>query len=257
MAARAIWKGVIRFGDIAVPVKLYSAMEDRSVHFRLLHRKDKSPVKQAMVNPETDEVVPYQETLRAYRTEAGDLVVLSQDELNDLIPAKNRDIRILHFLSKQVIGHRWYQRPYYLGPDGARDDYFALADALQASDREGLARWVMRNKEYLGVLRLFQGYPMLVTLRYAEQVLSAQDLEPPRGKPLDKKELSMARRLIGMLEAEFEPTEYQDEYRDRVLQLIARKQKGGRVKKAPRREARASGDLTRALEESLRSARNG
>lgn len=257
MAARAIWKGVIRFGDEAVPVKLYSALEDRSVHFRLLHRKDKSPVKQAMVNPETNDVVPYQETLRAWPTPDGDLVILGHDELDRLQPEKSRDIEILNFLPERAIDHRWYQRPYYLGPDGDRDSFFSLADALEGTGREGLARWVMRNKEYLGALRLFRGCLMLVALRHAEQVLSVSELEAPRGKPLDNKELSMARQLIGMLESGFRPEEYRDEYRERVLELVDRKRRGGRVRKAPRREARAPEDLSRALEASLKQVRSG
>ncbi len=257
MTARAIWKGVVRFKEIGIPVKLYSAIEDRDVHFRLLHRKDKSPVKQVMVNPKTDEVVPYHATLRAYRTDEGGLVALERDELDELQPETSRDIRILHFLPRNVIDHHWYKRPYYLGPDGSVEDYFALADALKDSGTEGLARWVMRNKEYVGALRLYLEYPILIALRYAEQVLSVDELEAPKGKPLDDRELAMARQLIGMLEAEFEPEDYADEYRERVLEMIAAKQRGGQVKKSPRHKSVPPEDLTRALEASLRKVKHG
>ncbi|PLW84211.1 Ku protein [Kineobactrum sediminis] len=258
MAARAIWKGVIHFGGIAVPVKLFSAVADRNVHFRLLHKKDHSPVRQAMVNPETQEIVPYNETRRAYISSGGREVILTQEELEELKPEKSREIAILAFLPPEAIDHRWYDRPYYLGPDGAEDKYAALTQALQAQDREGLARWVMRNKEYLGALRPFEGYLMLISLRHEEQVVSAEELEPPGGKPLDKRELEMARQLIGMLEARFEPGDYRDDYRHQVLELIDKKQKGGRIRRAPRRKTEETPeDLGKALEASLKSVSHG
>lgn len=257
MAARAIWKGILSFEDIEVPVKLYSAVEDRNVRFRLLHRKDKSPVKQAMVNPDNDAVVPFQQTQRLYRTEEGAAVFISREELEDLKPEKSRAIEILSFLPRQAIDHRWYDRPYYLGPDGSGAAYAALTDELGKSGREGLAHWVMRNKEYFGALRLFEGYPMLMSLRYQEEVVSVSELEAPTGKALDKKELTMARQLIGMLEASFEPEEYQDEYRERVLELIDKKRKGGRVRRPARPKKKPVDDIAAALEASLKGAGNG
>ncbi|WP_166251380.1 Ku protein [Marinobacter salicampi] len=257
MAARAIWKGVITFGQVRVPVKLYSAIEDRTVHFRLLHEKDHAPVKQAMVNPQTDARVEFQDTLRAYHTDEGDQVMLSPEELEELRPAKSRDIEVIEFYPPEAIDHRWYDRPYYLGPDGDAEQYAALTEALRDAAQEGLARWVMRNKEYIGALRLYQGYPMLMALRYAEQVVPVEELQAPRGKPLDKRELDMSRQLIGMLESEFDPSEYQDEYRERVLELIEQKQRGGRIKKPPKPKKKASDDLSKALEASLKGMKDG
>lgn len=255
MSARAMWKGVIRFGAIKVPVKLYSAIEDRTVHFRLLHRRDRMPVRQAMVNPETDEVVPYDETGRAYVTETGDRVLLEQSELETLQPEGSRDIEILSFLPLQVIDHRWYDRPYYLGPDGDSAEFFALADALEAMQVEGLARWVMRNKAYVGALQLYQGYPMLMSLHHIEEMIPVEALEPPKGPPLDRRELGLARQLIEMLASEFQPDDYQDEYRNRVLAMISAKASGKRLKTvAPKRRKRDE-DVRHALEASLRQAR--
>ncbi|WP_459867060.1 non-homologous end joining protein Ku [Halomonas shantousis] len=256
MAARAMWKGVIRLGELSVPVKLFSAIQDRSVHFRLLHRKDQSPVKQAMVNPETDEVVPYARTQRAYVSDEGARVVLGNDELAALEPEPSRDIEVLHFLPTEAIDHRWYSRPYYLGPDGdTQDDYFALAQALASTGQEGLVRWVMRKKAYVGALRLHQGYPMLMSLRHDQEVVSAEALEAPRGNELDDKELAMAAQLISMLEAPFAPEEYHDEYRERVMELIERKRRGEQVKVTPIRRPKPSEDLTQALEASLNKER--
>lgn len=252
MGARAIWKGTLSFEGINIPVKLYSAVEDRNVRFRLLHRKDSQPVRQTLLNPESGEIVPFKETQRVYETDEGARVLIGSDELEAMQPAKSRDIEVLHFLPYAAIDHRWYDRPYYLGPDDSDEAYTALAEALKDSQREGLARWVMRNKEYYGALRLYQGYPMLMSLRYEAQVVSTEELTAPEGKPLDKKELSMARQLIGMLESSFEPEEYQDDYRDKVLDLIARKQKGGSVKSPAIRRKKPSADVAKALEASLK-----
>lgn len=255
MTARAMWKGVIRLGDESIPVKLYAAVQDRNIHFRLLHKKDRAPIRQVMVNPETDEIVPYAETQRGYITDEGELVILDTDEIEALEPEPSRDIQILHFLPPAAIGHRWYERPYYLGPDGKPGSYFALATALERTGREGLVRWVMRKKEYLGALRLHRGYPMLISLRHAEEVISVKDLEPPQGPRLDKKELSMARQLIEQLEAPFEPEAYQDEYRQRILEMIEAKERGKSVKVTPIRRKRSTEDLSSALEASLKRER--
>ncbi|MEX1058439.1 MAG: Ku protein, partial [Natronospirillum sp.] len=223
MTARAMWKGVIAFEDVAVPVKLYAALEDRSVHFRLLHKTDSAPVRQVMVNPDTEEIVPSDQTYRAYHTGEGAQVLLTKEDLDSVKPQPSRQIEVLKFLPEHVIDHRWYNRPYYLGPDGADQNYAALVAALASTQREGLTHWVMRNKEYYGALRVHQGYLLMITLRYEEQVVSAADLEPPKGKPLDHRELAMAQQLIEMLDAEFAPETFQNEYRERVLELIETK----------------------------------
>ena len=255
MAARAMWKAVVTIGEIKVPVKLYSAIQDHDVHFRLLHAADHAPVKQAMVNPETEEVVPKESIQRGYFSPEGDLVVLKEEELDSLEPEPSREIRLLHFFPTEVIDHRWYRRPYYLGPDGANAKYAALISALAETRREGLAQWVMRNKSYIGALRLNQGYPLLMALRHAEEVVSIETMKTPTGRDLDQRELSMAQQLIEMLAADFEPEQYRDEYRERVLELIQTKASGGRVTAiAPRRKAR-SDDLSKALEASLRKGK--
>jgi DNA end-binding protein Ku len=259
MPARAIWTGIIRLNDLQVPVKLYSAAVERTVHFRLLHRKDQVPVRQQLVNPETNDVVPFAEALRAYTTDSGELVLLDKEELQAQAPPASRDIEMLYFLDAKKIDHRWYDRPYYLGPNGDSEAWQALAVALEGNEKTGpvagLARWTMRGKSYIGALRLYDGYPMLMTLRNAEEVVPVEALEPPSGKELDEKELAMARQLIGMLEAPFEPEQYRDEYRDRVLALIETKQAGGKVETAPHEQKAASSDLGDALEASLKHLR--
>jgi DNA end-binding protein Ku len=255
MAARAIWKAVLHCGEVRVPVKLYSALEDQSVRFRVLSRKHLQPVRQALVNPETDAVVPHEETRRAYVSENGDRVILEPSELAALEPEASRDIELLSFLPPGEIDHRWYERPYYLGPDGDSRAYFALAEALEASGLEGLAHWVMRGREYVGALRLYQGYPMLLSLRHAGEVIAVEELKAPTGPALNPKELAMARQLIGMLDAELDLANYHDDYRRRVLELVETKAKGRRLRLVRPPVKVASDDLSGALRASLKAAR--
>ncbi|MEN6584985.1 MAG: Ku protein [Sulfuricella sp.] len=255
MPVRAMWKGVIHFDAIRVPVKLYGAIEDRNVHFRLLHRQDLEPVHQHLVNPDTDAVVPSEETRRAYITESGDRVLLDPAELKALEPEPSRDIEIIGFLPPHAIDHRWYDRPYYLGPDEDGAEFFALADALEAMQVEGLARWVMRNKSYVGALQLYQGYPMLMSLHHSEEVIPVETLAPPTGPPLDQRELGMARQLIEMLESEFQPQEYHDEFRERVLEMLAAKERGKPMRQPVPQQSDQGMDIGQALEFSLQQAR--
>jgi DNA end-binding protein Ku len=252
MAARAIWKGRIRFGDVDVPVRLYSAVQDRGVRFRLLHEKDMEPVKQQMVHPETGKVVPYEDVQRAFRTDEGDLVMLDADELAELEPEASRDIDVTRFVEPEVITHQWYDRPYLLGPDNDEDAYFALVEALRKQKREGVARWVMRKKDYVGALRLEGEHLMLMTLRHAGEVVEASALKPPGGRALDEREVKMAAQLVSALEDELDMTAFRDEYRDRVLELVEAKAAGKVVKfpTAPKKQTEKS--LAAMLEQSVK-----
>jgi DNA end-binding protein Ku len=250
--ARAIWKGVIRIGSLEVPVKLYSAVEDRAVRFRLLHEKDKAPVQQQMVNPETGEVVPHDQIRKAYPLGRDQLVILEADELAALEPEPSRDVEITRFVEPEQIDHRWYERAYYLGPDGDDGAYFAAAAALAKKKKEGVARWVMRKKAYIGALREENGYLMLIVLRNADEVISAASLSPPSGRALEKRELAMAEQLVSALEEPFDPSQFEDLYRTRVMELVETKARGGKVKVAKFKPRRSEGDdLAKALEASL------
>ena len=256
MAARAIWKGVVTFGSVELPVKLYSAAQDQKVHFRLLHAKDREPVEQRMVHPETGEVVPKEEVRRGYEVEPGTFVVLDDEDLEAAKPEKSRTIEITRFVPKPVINHPWYDRPYYLGPDGeVAGDYFALAQALEAEEREGVARWTMRNKEYVGALRSIDGYLVLISMRYAGEVVSASQLPAPAGRDLNPKEVSMAEQLVSMLEDDFRPGDFRNEYQDRVRELIETKARGGEVKVKKFVRKKPSDSLAGMLEASLQGAK--
>lgn len=251
MAVRAMWTGVVHVGDVATPVKLYAAVHDRSVRFRLLERTTQTPVRQKLVDPTDDAVVAYEATRRGFVTDDDELVMLDPDELDALEPEPSRAIDVVQFVPPEAIDHRWYVRPYYLGPDGDLPRYTALAAALEAIGLEGVAHWTMRTKAYVGALRLHRGYPVLVTLRSVEEVVPVEQVERPAAKPLDDRQLKMARQLVEMLEAPFEPEAYRDTYRRRVEALIEAKREGERPKPPKPRKGRPVRDLDRALERSL------
>jgi DNA end-binding protein Ku len=208
-----------------------------------------------MVNPDTGEVVPHEEIRRAYVAANGDRVILEPAELATLEPEPSREIRLVAFLPPGEIAHRWYERPYYLGPDGSSSAYFALTEAVSASGLEGLAQWVMRGKEYVGALRLYKGYLMLMSMRRAGEVVAVEGLKAPGGSPLNPKELAMARQLVGLLESEFDLSSYQDAYRARVLELVQAKAKGARLKLVKPSRKQPSDDLHDALQASLQAMR--
>lgn len=251
MAARAIWKGVLKVGSNRIPVKLYSGVIDRTVHFNILDDRQLKRVKQQMVVPDSNEEVAAEEIQKGYEIEPGRFVILTEEELEKLEPEQSRDIEITEFVPPSAISQQWYDRPYLLGPDGDEKDYFAFAEALNNREREGIAHWVMRKKPYVGAVRSGGDYLQLFTLRNAEEVISAKDLPKPAGRAPTEKELSMAKQLVSLLETDFDPTAYKDEYRERVMEFIKKKARG----KAPRLNAvkskRKAGSLDSVLAKSL------
>src|SRR5688572_19026928 len=256
MAARAIWKGTLRIGEESVPVKLYSAIEgSESVSFRLLHGKDLTPVQGRMVNPRTGRKVESADTKRGYVTEDGELVVLEREELAALEPQPSREIELLRFVPADSVDPRWYERPYFLGPDGEPGAYAALAAALEKRGVAGIARWVMRKQHYVGALRLEDGYPMLVTLRHAGELVDASALPRPGGRTMTGKELQMATQLLRALAGEFDPSEWKDEHHERLLELIEAKAEGKTIPIAEHRAKKTDVDLSEALRKSLAAAK--
>lgn len=253
--ARAMWKGRIRFGGVDVPVKLYAAVQDRGVHFRLLHEKDHTPVQQEMVNPDTGKAVPAEEIHKAYESSDGALVMLEDEELDALEPEGDRSIEVSRFVAPGAISHPWYDRPYYLGPDGNAGAYFALAEALREQDKQGIAHWVMRKKEYVGALLAEGDYLMLITLRRAGEVVEASELDAPGGEKPARREVDMATQLVEMLAGDLDLAAYRDEYRDRVLELVEAKAEGKVVRLPKVKQRRETRDLSDVLEQSIAAAR--
>ena len=148
---------------------------------------------------------------------------------------------------------QWYDRPYFLGPDGDTDAYFALERALREREAEGVARWVMRGREYVGALRAEGDYLMLITLRHAGEVVPASALPAPGGRPLAEREIDMAKQLVAAMEDPFDITDYHDEYRERVRELMEARA-AGKVVKFPRAKAKKTeASLADVLERSLKA----
>jgi len=255
MAARAIWKGELKLGTTKVPVKLYSAVQDRTVRFHILDDRAKKRVKQHMIDPDSGDEVSNEEIQKGYEIEPGQYVILTKEELDKLQPPPSRDIEIVEFVPQAKISQQWYERPYYLGPDGDEKDYFGLAEALQNKESEGIAHWVMRNKYYAGALRAIDDYLFLFTLRDAKEVILADDLTKPSGAVPTQKELAMATQLVEMLQGEFNPSEYKDEYRERVMEFIEKKAKGRAPKLKAVKPKRQTAALDNVLAKSIESLR--
>jgi len=253
MAARAIWKGDLKLDSTKVPVKLYSALQDRTVRFHILEARSKTRVKQHMINPDTGKEVPNEEIQKGFEVEPGTFVLLDDDELESLEPEASREIEIMQFVPPDEIPPEFYDRPYYLGPDGDQPAYFALAEALLNKEKEGVARWVMRKQPYVGALRAEDDHLVLFTLRNAEEVLSAKDLPHPAGRAPDRKELSMAKQLVELLKGEFDPKDYKDEYRARVMEFVEKKAKGHAPKLRLVKTKRKAAALDKILSKSIES----
>lgn len=251
MAARAIWKGILKIGSAKVPVKLYSAVTDRTVRFHVLDDRSKMRIKQHMVNAESGDEVATEEIQKGYELEPGRFLILTEEDLKSIEPEPSREIEVGEFVPPSQISQQWYQRPYYLGPDGDQNAYFALAEALQKRELEGVAHWVMRNKAYVGVLRAEGDYMMLITLRNAAEVISARELTKPSGPAPTAKELSMAKHLVSLMEGEFNPAEFKDEYRERLMEFIEKKAKGHAPRLRAVKTKRTAESLDSVLEKSL------
>jgi len=253
--ARAMWKASLALGDVALPVKLYAAVEDRDVHFRLLHARDEVPVEQRMVDPQSGEEVAAEDVRHGLEVDPGVFVILTQKEIDSVEPPESRDIEVTRFVPAAAVDAGWYRRPYLLGPDGDDEGYFALARALRESKRVGVARWVMRKQRYAGVLSPVGDYLSLITLHDASDVVTVAELEPVGGPAVGKGERHLAEQLVSALDAPFDPDSLHDEYRERLLALIDARAKGRKFEMPKERVSKPRPDLEDALRESLRAAK--
>ena len=253
MSRRAMWKGVLRAGRTNVPVKLYAAVEDTEVHFHLLHDRDEQRVEQRLVHPETGEEVASDEVSKGFPLEPGVFVMLDPDEIAKLAPPATRDIEVGPFVPAGAIESTWFERPYHLGPDGSGAAYQALARALEAEQRQGLARWVMRGKAYTGLLRSQGDALALIVLRDREEVLAAPAAVPPAQRAATKQEVALAEQVVDSLSGELDLTQFRNEHRERVRQLVAQKARGKKPRLQRPKTRRATGDsLVSALRGSLK-----
>ncbi|MGQ0652500.1 MAG: non-homologous end joining protein Ku [Betaproteobacteria bacterium] len=253
MAARAMWKGKLVIGEQALPVKMYSAARERTVHFRLLDKETLSPVHQRIVRKTDGKEVAKEDRRKAVPLDGGRAVLLTAEDLEALEPRETRDIRFSRFVPVSALNEQWYEKPYWLGPEKDAKAYFALMQALTRAKKLGIARWAMRKKRYVGALSVLDGHLMMTTLRRADQVLAVPQIEPAR-EP-NPKELKLAERLLKASSGRFDPAAWQDEYHDRVCALLEAKAKGRLAHIKSRKRAAAKGSLAQQLKKSLSGAK--
>lgn len=258
MAARAMWKGVVALGEVRVPVKLYAAISSSRVSFRLLHAADGVPVRQQMLDPISERVVEHADAQKGLELEPGRFVVLDDDDFDAIEPDASRDITPLRWVPPDALDDRWYDRAYWLGPDGDDAGYAALVEAMAAEGRVGIVRWAMRKKRYHGALRVADGHPMIVRLHPSDAVVPSDAITPPTGRAPDEREIALAEKLVEALAGDFEPGEFGGEYEAQLRALIEAKAEGRAPKAPPAKAKRASeGSLSDALEASLAAAGGG
>jgi DNA end-binding protein Ku len=253
---RAIWSGAISFGLVNIPVKLYSAVNRKTVRFHQLDREDNQRIQQKRVNPRTGEEVPYENLVKGYELAPERYVIITPEELESLEPQKTRSIDIEDFVELSEIDPIYYDHPYYLVPDkGAGKAYKLLLEAMKDSGKVAIARVVIRSKENLVAIRPLDGLLTMETMLFSDEVIPSDGIEdiPADGEAkTSARELEMAKQLIDSLTSEFEPGKYRDEYRDRVLEMIERKAEGEEIViEAPEEEPQKVPDLMAALEASI------
>jgi len=226
---RAIWKGAVRFGPVRVPVKLYTAVEDTRVHANLLHDADRQRLEQRMVCAAEDRAVEREEIVKGYPLDGQHFVEVEAEELEALTPPSSREIEVIDFVPTGQADARYFDRTYYLGPDGQEQNYADLAASLSQSGLAGVCRWVMRKKAYLGLLQCSGQTMSLTTCRYPDEVVSEDDLSIAQAS-VGEKEQKAALQLIGAMVDDFRPEAYTDEYQDRLKALIDQKARGEEIK---------------------------
>jgi len=255
--ARAIWTGSISFGLLNVPVRLYSAVSRRQISFRELRASDKSRVRHKRVAEADGEEVAYEDIVKGYELGPEQYVVFSRDELDELDPKKTKAIEVEEFVDLDDIDPIYFVQPYYLGPaQGAERAYALLVKAMSDERKVAIARFVLRNRESLAALRPMGDVLTLTTMRFADEIVPAEELEdvvPEDVEPPKKKELDMAKQLVDSLTSDFDPSEFEDEYREELLAMIERKAEGEEIVAAVSEEPKPTKapDLMAALEESL------
>jgi DNA end-binding protein Ku len=256
MAPRSIWNGTVTFGMVNVPIKLYSATESKSIHFHEVHLKDGSRVEHRKICPKQDKEVPQEEIVRGYEVSEGKYVVLEKDEIKAAAGDRGKVVHIEEFVDAVDIDPIFYEKTYYVGSRDDEDAYRLLHEALKRSGRAGIGRFTFHDREYLTAIRATDDVIVLHTLRFHDEVVPGKEFAPAdSGRKPSKNEAQMAGRLVDTLAREFDPSDYEDTYREAVLDLIKRKAAGKEIDLDEQVEPEQGDDLAAALEASLGAAK--
>lgn len=250
-----IWKGSISFGLVNIPIKLHAATEDKDIKLRNLHKECHSPIKYEKICPVCNVEVKNEDIVKAYEYTKGKFVVLEDEDLEKL-KKENEDkaVEIIDFVKIQEIDPIYFNRSYFMSPgDGGGKAYSLLRKALEDSAKVGLAKIIIRSKEQLAVVRVFENTLVMETIHYPDEVRKAADVpNVPSEDKVTKKELDTAILLIDQLTTEFEPEKYTDDYRTALLELIEAKRTGKEIVTPVEKEPAANvTDLMAALQASI------
>ena len=254
---RAIWSGSIAFGLVNAPVQMYSAIDEHALELHLVHEKDGSRIGYQKVCKKEGREVPADEIVKAYEVDDGELVYLTDEDFEAAEEESYRAIEILDFVPHDQIDPIVFQRTYYLGPaEGAEKVYSLLVRALEDAELSGIARYVFRDREQLGCLRVRDGALILESMYYADEIRPLADVTPGARK-IDPRELELARSLVDRLAGDFDHGKYEDTYRNKLLAVVRRKRRGEEVHAAPHEDRDAPTDLLAALRASVEAAKGG
>ena len=264
MARRSLWTGSLSFGLVNVPVSLESAVRDLDFHFRQIHEKDGGPIEIHRFCEKEDREVDYDEITHGYELDDGRQVTVSDLELQAIEPRRTRTIDIEQFVDVADVDPIYFDHPYFLVPgaddDGSARAYRLLAEVMGQTDRAALGRFVMRAKEYLAIIRQREGALTLTTMRFADEVRPAGDVDAATQKSHKptKKQLDAAVAVIEELSCDWEPDKFKDRYRARLKRVVDRKRRGETIKAPSAAETpEPAPDLMAALEQTLEQLQKG
>jgi DNA end-binding protein Ku len=258
--ARSIWSGSLAFGLVNVPISLFSATQDNTVHFNQFQRGTSSRIRYRRVNEDTGEEVDYADIAKGHDVGGGDYVIVTREELEEIEPGRSRTIDINDFVDAGDIDPIYYQKTYYLAPqsDQAERAYSLLRQAMEKADKIAIATFVMRTKQYLAAIRPDADVLVLETMFFADEVRDpVEEIEQlPADAPLEERDLTMAVQLIESMATPWEPENYRDTYRERLMDLIEAKRQGREVvTEQPTASSENVVDLMEALRASVEAAK--
>jgi DNA end-binding protein Ku len=254
---KTIWKGAISFGLVTIPVKVYGATEEKTLHFNQLHAADGGRIRYKRVCSICGEEVSYQDIVKGYEYEKDHYVTLTDEELQALPVPTARSIEIERFVEAEQIDPIYFQRSYYVVPDGTGlKAYHLLREAIGDDGKVALARIALREKEHLATLRLRDNVLVLETMYWPDEIRAPRFDELDEEVELRPQEIRMARSLIDSLTDDFQPEEFHDEYRAALEDLIAKKVKGEEITYVEEAEPSKVVDLMEALRASVEAAKS-
>ena len=254
--AHAIWNGSINFGLVTIPVKLFVAVRENELHFNMLHKKDKGRINFQRVCSVDGKKVEWNDIVKGYEVDKGDYVIISDEDIKSVAPEATQSIDITEFVDLADINPILFDKPYYLEPEKkGRHAYALLRDSLAQSNKVGIARVVIRTKEYLAALKPNGDALVLELMHYPDEIVDAGDFDFPQSKEkVSPAEMKAAKMLIDTMAGKFEPESYKDTYREQLMGMIEDRAKGKPVKKvtAKAKPATEVVNLMDVLQQSLR-----